>query len=164
MLSIVKVIENGYEHPLALRGLLNYIFTDKSTGNCCYYCGGANIDPQNAEEEMRAVKRAYRKTEGRIARHFVVSLGSDSLFLPCEANELALKICQYYSDRYQIVYSVHENTKNLHIHFVMNTVSFRDGLMFSEGPAELQQFKNYVQQLINEQIRKVNHQNVMYGW
>lgn len=162
MHSVVKVIENGYEHPLALRGLLNYIFTDKSTGNCCYYYGGANINPANAEEEFRAVKIAYRKVEGRIARHFVVSLGSDNLFLPPEANDLAAKICQYYADRYQIVYAVHEDTKNLHIHFVMNTVSFADGKMFSESSYELQQFKNYVQGFIDEQERKLRKINIRY--
>lgn len=162
MYSVVKVIDEGYEHPLALKGLLKYIFTDKSTGNRCYYIGGANVDPKNAEEEMGAVKRAYRKTEGRIARHFVVSLGSDGVFLPHEANILARKICEYYCMRFQIVYAVHEDTKNLHIHFVMNTVSFVDGRMFSEGPAELQRFKYYVQQLINEHVDEVRYSELFY--
>lgn len=111
---------------------------------------------------MRVVKYAYRKTEGRIARHFVVSLGSNSIFLPHEANILARKICEYYCMRFQIVYAVHEDTKNLHIHFVMNTVSYVDGRMFSEDPAELQRFKYYVQQLINEHTDEVRCSELFY--
>lgn len=70
---IVKVINNGYEHPLALKGLIKYILTDKDTkGNTRYY-DGCYINPENAEREMMDVKQYFRKTQGRQARHFIVS-------------------------------------------------------------------------------------------
>lgn len=148
MHNVVKVIESGYESPQALAALLKYVFNDKRTNRFCCYCGGANISPYTAESEMQYIKNYYRKKEGRQARHFIISLGEYSEILPYEANQLALQVCEYYSDRFQIVYSVHEDTENLHIHFVLNTVSFVDGKMFSESTSELHQFKNYVNSII----------------
>lgn len=72
--------------------------------------------------------------------------------IPYEANQLAMQICAYYAGRFQIVYSVHEDTDNLHIHFVLNTVSYVDGKKFTESPAELWRFKEYVGKLINRYI------------
>lgn len=39
MQNIVKVIENSYDNPYALHGLLKYIFTDKSSedGRMCRF-------------------------------------------------------------------------------------------------------------------------------
>lgn len=61
------------------------------------------------------------------------------------------------------MYSVHEDTDNYHIHFVMNTVSWVDGHVFSEGPAELQQFKNYVNNLYNTFVKEQRRNEIIYG-
>lgn len=98
MQNIVKVIENSYDNPYALHGLLKYIFTDKSSedGRMCRFCGSYCTNIYSAEDEMMAVKNYFLKNDGRGARHFVVSLGSSSLFFPAEANTLAQKVCCYY--------------------------------------------------------------------
>ena len=77
MQNIVKVIENSYDNPYALHGLLKYIFTDKSSedGRMCRFCGSYCTNIYSAEDEMMAVKNYFLKNDGRGARHFVVSLG-----------------------------------------------------------------------------------------
>ena len=80
-----------------------------------------------------------------------------------QADYLARQICEYYYNTFQIMYSVHEDTDNYHIHFVMNTVSWVDGHMFSEGPAELQQFKNYVSNLYNTFVKEQRRNEIIYG-
>ena len=75
---------------------------------------------------------------------------------------LAFQISAYYSQQYQIIFSVHEDTDHWHIHFVMNTVSFVDGKMFSEGPYELAQFKDYVDALIRIYENRFNRQMLGY--
>lgn len=159
---IVKVINNGYEHPLALKGLIKYILTDKDTkGNTRYY-DGCYINPENVEREMMDVKQYFRKTQGRQARHFIVSF-DDYVCMGRQADHLARQICEYYYNTFQIMYSVHEDTDNYHIHFVMNTVSWVDGHMFSEGPAELQQFKNYVNNPYNTFVKEQRRNEIIYG-
>ena len=49
---IVKVINNGYEHPLALKGIIKYILTDKDTKGHTRYYDGYYINPENVEREM----------------------------------------------------------------------------------------------------------------
>lgn len=39
----------------------------------------------------------------------------------------AYEICNLYEDDYQIVFGIHDKPDQLHVHFVMNTVSDRDG-------------------------------------
>ncbi len=152
MFDVVKIVDEKYENTQDLCNLLNYIFRDKDTGGYCRYFGSVNTDPYNAMSEMMYIKECYRKNDGRQARHFVVSLGNGSLIIPYEANQLAMQICAYYANRFQIVYSVHDDTDNLHIHFVLNTVSYVDGKKFTESPAELWRFKEYVGMLINRYI------------
>ncbi|MEE0862482.1 MAG: relaxase/mobilization nuclease domain-containing protein [Lachnospiraceae bacterium] len=89
------------------------------------YVGARNIsDISNAVDEMMQVKRFYQKLDGRVALHGIISLDEDEsakenagkLMFLCD--ELMEKI---FPDN-QIVYAVHTNTDNLHIHFIANTV------------------------------------------
>lgn len=89
------------------------------------YVGARNIsDVSNAVDEMMQVKRFYQKLDGRVALHGIISLDENEsakenagkLMFLCD--ELMEKI---FPDN-QIVYAVHTNTDNLHIHFIANTV------------------------------------------
>ena len=61
-----------------------------------------------------------------------------------EADSIAKRVCGYYADRYQIVYGIHEDTDNLHIHIVFNCTSFVDGKQYRGGIGDLKQFRNNV--------------------
>lgn len=89
------------------------------------YVGARNIsDVSNAVDEMMQVKRFYQKLDGRVALHGIISLDEDE-----SAKENAWKLmflCDELMERVfpdnQIVYAVHTNTENLHVHFIANTV------------------------------------------
>lgn len=89
------------------------------------YVGARNIsDIANAVDEMMQVKRFYQKLDGRVALHGIISLDEDE-----SSKENAGKLmflCDELMERIfpdnQIVYAVHTNTENLHIHFIANTV------------------------------------------
>ena len=70
------------------------------------------------------------------------------IITPEEAQWIAEDVARFYSSRYQICYGVHLNTDDLHIHFALNTVSFIDGKLFSEGWMELEQLKLYVHKVV----------------
>ena len=59
MQNIVKVIENSYDNPYALHGLLKYIFTDKSSedGRMCRFCGSYCTNIYSAEDEIMCLCR-----------------------------------------------------------------------------------------------------------
>ena len=95
------------------------------------FVSGVNCFPATARTEMLAVKKRFGKEDGTVAYHGYQS------FAPGEATpEIAHKIGvelakRLWGDRYQVVVATHLDKENhLHNHFVLNTVSFADGIKF----------------------------------
>lgn len=130
--SSVDYITNSEkcDGQLSLSGMLQvgrevtYVTNDIKT-LAGLYIGARNIsDISNAVDEMMQVKRFYQKLDGRVALHGIISLDEDE-----SSKENAGKLmflCDELMERIfpdnQIVYAVHTNTENLHIHFIANTV------------------------------------------
>ena len=103
---------------------LTYVMNDIKTVDGLYV-GARHISAiKNATEEMMQVKEFFGKFDGRVATHGVISLDaseSDSK----NAGKLMLlldELMQKVFPDNQVVYAVHTNTENLHIHFILNTV------------------------------------------
>lgn len=95
------------------------------------FVSGVNCHPATARAEMIAVKKHFGKEDGTIAYHGYQS------FAPGEATpEMAHKIGvelahRLWGDRYQVVVATHlDKANHLHNHFVLNTVSFVDGIKY----------------------------------
>ena len=130
--SSVDYITNSEkcDGQLSLSGMLQvgrevtYVTNDIKT-LAGLYIGARNIsDISNAVDEMMQVKRFYQKLDGRVALHGIISLDEDESSKE-NAGKLML-LCDELMERIfpdnQIVYAVHTNTENLHIHFIANTV------------------------------------------
>ena len=103
---------------------LTYVMNDLKTVNGLYVGSRHIMDISHATEEMMQVKEFFGKLDGRVATHGVISLDeaeSDAknagklMFLLSELMERIFP-------EHQVVYAVHTNTENLHIHFILNTV------------------------------------------
>ena len=81
-------------------------------------------------------------------KHIFVSF--DENIRPYDAYILGWRIGAYYGDRYQLVFGVHEDTDNIHIHFVFNSVSFVDGHKYSGDYHDLASLKHYVNLVCSE--------------
>ncbi|MDD3138687.1 MAG: relaxase/mobilization nuclease domain-containing protein [Lachnospiraceae bacterium] len=103
---------------------LTYVTNDIKTVNGLYVGCRHITDINHATEEMMQVKEFFGKLDGRVATHGVISLDeeeSDSK----NAGKLMLLLNDLMQDifpQHQVVYAVHANTDNLHIHFIINTV------------------------------------------
>ena len=103
---------------------LAYVTNDIKTANGLYVGGRHITDISNATEEMMQVKEFYGKLDGRVATHGVISLDEEESE-PKNAGKLMMllnDLMQEVFQQHQIVYAVHTNTENLHIHFIINTV------------------------------------------
>ena len=69
-------------------------------------------------------------------RHFVVSFYRNEQISPSKANMIASIIALELGRIYQCVYAVHEDTYNIHVHFV-----FKPNAPLGKGAAPLQGFK-----------------------
>ena len=103
---------------------ITYVVNDMKTASGLYVGGRHISDIKHATEEMMQVKEFFGKMDGRVATHGIISLDASE-----SDPRNAGKLMQLLNDlmesifpEHQVVYAVHTNTENLHIHFIINTV------------------------------------------
>ena len=115
-----------------LHNELEYIGEDYKTEKKLYVTG-INCEAQSAYEEMMMIKKHYKKEKGNIAFHSIQSFAEDEV-TPNEAHEIGLQLAkEMWGDRFQVVVATHLNTKHIHNHFVINSVSFVDGKKYYDN-------------------------------
>ena len=115
-----------------LHNELEYIEEDYKTEKKLYVTG-INCEAQSAYEEMMMIKKHYKKEKGNIAFHSIQSFAADEV-TPDEAHEIGLQLAkEMWGDRFQVVVATHLNTKHIHNHFVINSVSFVDGKKYYDN-------------------------------
>ena len=94
------------------------------------YVSGVNCSAAFAYEEMMAVKQKYGERGKVIAYHGYQSFKAGEL-TPEECHAIGIETAkQMWGKDYQVLVTTHLNTDNLHNHFVVNSVSFRNGKKF----------------------------------
>ena len=92
-----------------------------------FYTTGINCEVKDAVKQMQLVKTIYGKENGILAFHAYQSFNEGEV-TPEIAHEIGVKLAnEMWGDRFQVVVSTHLNTQHLHNHFVINSVSFKDG-------------------------------------
>ncbi len=130
---------------------------------CAPYTGGANISSvENAAAEMKTTATFFGKNSGKRVRHSVLSFSESEHITPEQANEFAKQIIQYYAPEYQIVYAVHSNTENTHLHFVMNQISFTDGHRYAGKKKDYYDFQRYMKSVTHLPILLVKDTTSLY--
>ncbi len=122
-----------------LRRGIQYITNHKKTSKDLV--GGIGVNCENAYERMQFVKHFYGKEGGREYIHFAVSFKGkkdvDTAYF------IAQNIADLYED-FQVLFAVHINTANTHIHFIINSVNVKDGHKFSQSKSDLQRLKDKI--------------------
>ena len=95
------------------------------------FVSGINCSPATARDEMLAVKKRFGKENGTVAYHGYQSFAPGEA-TPELAHESGVKLAtRLWGDRYQVIVATHLDKENhLHNHFVVNTVSFADGIKY----------------------------------
>ena len=79
---------------------------------------------------MQFIKKLYEKEKGILAFHGYQSFKEGEV-TPEIAHEIGVRLAEeMWGDRFQVVVSTHLNTDNIHNHFVINSVSFKDGYKY----------------------------------
>ena len=112
-----------------LEQALSYAADGTKTGKLLYV-HGINTLPEQAYENMLATKRRFGKLGGNVAYHGYQSFKAGEV-TPREAHEIGMETARRMWGRdYEVLVTTHLNTDHLHNHFVVNSVSFRDGRKF----------------------------------
>lgn len=98
---------------------------------------------------MNIINAFYGDTNGASVVHFVLTFSPTEVSDPKSAHGFAEQIADYIGREYQVCCAVHENTENLHIHFIFNTCCYLDGHRYGETEEENQSLANFIARILH---------------
>lgn len=127
------------------------------------FVSGINCSPSTARDEMLAVKKRFGKKDGTVAYHGYQSFAPGEA-TPEMAHEIGMKLAaRLWGDRYQVIVATHLDKENhLHNHFVLNTVSFVDGIKYHRTKKDYHDMQTVSDELCREYRLSVI-ENPQYG-
>lgn len=137
------------EQYQALADVLTYAKDEEKTERQ-FYVEGINCDPSYAREQFINVKMQYGKMDGIQAYHGYLSFKEQNI-TPELAQKVGMEFARrVWGERFQIVVTTHLNTKHLHCHFVINSVSFKDGKMLHGDEKAWIKFRHVADEVCRE--------------
>lgn len=111
----------------ALADVLQYAKNEEKTERE-FYVDGINCNASTARDQFITVKEQFDKADGIQAYHGYLSFKDEPNINPDLAQKIGVEFAnRVWGQRFQVVVTTHLNTKHLHCHFVINSVSFIDG-------------------------------------
>lgn len=111
----------------ALKDVLEYAKDEEKTEQQ-FFVTGINCNADHARDQFVAIKQQYNKTDGIQAYHGYLSFKDTDNISPEQAHQIGVAFAEkMWGERFQVVVTTHLNTKCLHCHFVINSVSLVDG-------------------------------------
>lgn len=153
-MPVLKVICR--EHTYCSQNSAGKYKDDDALHDVLSYCGrygkancvdGIGVYLPNAIYEM---ERLYGQARGVRLRHWLLSFSKEELrkisrkSLPTMLHHFGWYAANYYGGQYQIVFSIHLDTDDPHIHFVMNTVNYRTGKKYPGDKADYYSYQRYL--------------------
>ena len=145
-----------------LYAALSYAENDNKTDRKMYV-GGINCSKQNAYAEMIAVQRRFG-LRGKVVGYHGIQSFREGEVTPEQAFEIGKATARrMWGDRYQVLVTVHLNTDNVHCHFVVNPVSFKDGTKFQNKIGDHKELRRVSDEICREHGLSVLENSNFYG-
>ena len=142
----------------ALRYAENDDKTDKQM-----FVGGINCSKQNAYAEMIAVQRRFG-LRGKVLGYHGIQSFREGEVTPAQAFEIGKETARrMWGDKYQVLVTVHLNTDNVHCHFVVNPVSFKDGMKFQNKIGDHIELRRVSDEICKERGLSILENSSFYG-
>nr|WP_317361679.1 relaxase/mobilization nuclease domain-containing protein [uncultured Blautia sp.] len=115
-----------------------------------FFVTGVNCDPTTARDEMMITKAGWNDTSEIVCYHGFQSFKHGEV-TPEQAHEVGVKLAErMWGNRFQVIVATHLNTDCLHNHFVVNSVSFADGMHYHDNKANLRLLRQRSDELCRE--------------
>ncbi len=116
-------------HGVHLKNAIAYVTALEKTQDG-RWIGGINCLPEYAYEQMKETKACFGKIDKRQAYHLIISFAEGEMDADRAFSFTEEFAKEYLGNRYEAIYTVHDNTDHMHSHIIFNSVSFLDGLKF----------------------------------
>ena len=125
--------------------LVGYIFRSNKTK--IYLCDGRGVICDGVKEvalQFYYTQLLFNEPSLKKLSHLIISFKNESKINMFEILNIASAVADYIGKKFQLVFAVHIDTYNLHIHFLINTVSFLDGSVYRESTAAIKNYYNII--------------------
>ena len=138
------------EQYQSLADVLRYAKNEEKTERE-FYVDGINCNPSTARDQFVTVKEQFGKPDGIQAYHGYLSFKDEPNITPELAQKIGVEFAQkVWGNRFQVVVTTHLNTKHLHCHFVVNSVSFVDGKRMQNNEKHWRYFHHIADELCRQ--------------
>lgn len=111
---------------------------------------GKDCMPESCYDEFQMVKQNFNKLDGRTYYHMIQSFAQDYDITPEKCQEIGMQMAEHCFPGFQVLVATHIDKKHMHNHFIINSVSYKDGKKMDVSPQDLIDIKNYSNQLCKE--------------
>lgn len=133
----------------SLDDVIKYASNESKTEHS-YYVTCLNCDKENAVQQFEETKAFWKKTSGRVAFHGYQSFKAGEVDADMAHKIGVILAKELWGNRFEVVVATHCNTGCFHNHFVINSVSFRDGKKFYNSIADYNKMKKVSDRLCRE--------------
>ena len=145
-----------------LYAALRYAENDDKTDRKMFV-GGINCSAQNAYAEMIAVQRRFG-LRGKVVGYHGIQSFREGEVTPEQAFAIGKETARrMWGDRYKVLVTVHLNTDNMHCHFVVNPVSFKDGAKFKNKIGDHKELRKISDEICREHELSVLENSDFYS-
>lgn len=157
-MPVFKAVNRDYKTGEDLKNLVCYAVMGKDGAMNVHGAQGILLEePDFMYRQMEGVKKQFHKERNRQGMHYMLSFsGEEEKYIGVnEALRIGYAVADFFQG-WQVVFGIHTDTSNLHIHFVVNCTSYETGKAFDMGPAGLQEVKDYIKAVVwNYYIRSL---------
>lgn len=133
-----KTINFEWNDPL--ENVIDYAANPLKTAKQ-FYVTGINCDPAIARQQMNLTKQRWGKEGGNVAFHGYQSFLRGET-TPDMAHKIGIEFVQsLWGDRFEAIVVTHVNTRCVHNHFIINSVSFLDGGRYNDCKATYKELR-----------------------
>ena len=142
-MATVNILSNG-SHPGGggLQATLDYCMQDEKTmyeDRKLVY--GMNCSEQDPYLDMMTTKKLYGKTGGRMYYHLDQSFSPEEKITPEQAHKIAIEFAEEQFKGYEVLIATHVDAHHIHSHFVVNSVSFENGLKYHSSKDNIRKLR-----------------------
>lgn len=160
-----KIEDDDYQFN-GLSQVISYTTNDLKTEKQLYVTG-INCSLSSAKRDMKITKEQFHKCDGILAYHGYQS------FVPGEtdaetAHQIGVELAKaMWGDRFEVLVSTHLDKEHYHNHFVVNSVSFKDGRRYYDNNENYRKMRNLSDRLCRKyRLSVIEHpdgNSVHYG-
>lgn len=146
-MPILKSVGEVGKSVGSLKSVLNYVSRkDKKTDKVLTSGVGLDANVDKAFAEIMYNKRVYNKVNGKMYKHYIQSYNPKDNITAEKAHEIAVKFAEenFLSRGFKCYVATHSDKEHIHTHFILDNVSFENGLKYvelSESDLKRKQYK-----------------------